>query len=131
MAKTGYRLLIHRDIPEDCAEYVKRACEHFLSQADTLDGWKCRRISRAFYRRGILGFSLPPIEPKITIRRLVKNRRIFGVVPIDILEKVDGTPLELDRCMCAKHRGGTKVRIKGGFKEEDYDLYREVGDIRG
>lgn len=129
--KIGYRILIHKSIPQEWMNYALKACDRFKQLADSEEGWKTRRDSCAFYRRGVLGYSLPYIDPVITFKRLVKNRRIFGVVPIQMLERKDGEPLELDRCMCGVHRGGVRVNLKGGFIENDYNLYIENGDIKG
>ena len=131
MVKTGYRILIHKDIPNEWMEYATQACERFRKLAESPDGYKCRRDSAAFYRRGILGYSLPSIDPKITFKRLVKNRPIFGAVPISLLETTSGEVPELDRCMCAIHRGGVRVRLINGFIEGDYDMYDEKGEIKG
>lgn len=131
MAKKGYRILIHKDVPTEWMEQATKECQYFQDLADSERGWKEGRESHAFYRRGAFGYSVPSRDPVITFKRLVKNRRIFGVVPINILESKTGESLQLDGCMCASHRGGVPVNIIGGFVEDDYVLYAESGDIKG
>lgn len=129
--KHGFKILIHKDIPDEHMKDAIRITNDFMYQAISENGYKVGRRSCQFYARGVLGYSVPQKDPKITFKRLVKNRRIFGVVPIDLLEAVDGKPLPLDDCMCTDHRGGVRVRLIDGFNEDDYRLYYEEGDIKG
>lgn len=142
MSKLGFRLSIHKDVPQD----LVTACEKFLHQIISHpleERYFCRRhSSRAFYRRGFLGMTIGLGEDgvmrmdyrkdaKLVFRRISRGRRIYAIMPIDQLERIDGQPIDLDNCVCADHRGGQRVRIKGGFQEDDFRTYYEIGQIRG
>lgn len=65
--------------------------------------------------------------------RMCKNRRIFGILPISLLETKDGSKLEdiSTMCMCEGHSGGQKVKLKTGFNEDEYVTLYEIGEIKG
>lgn len=131
--KTGFRLVIHRAIPagdrEDCLRFIEGEKKRFLSENSYKTGGWC---SGSFFRRGIFGIGLSgSAVPTYTFKRLSKHRRVFGVVPVSELERTDGRPLELNQCMCAAHRGGQRVRLRTGFRDEDFEVLFEHGDIKG
>jgi len=125
----GYRILVHRSIPEEDLPEIYKFLKDWIKNTNE-HGYGRRLVSSAYYRRGVLGLTF--IKNKYTFRRLVKNRRIFGVLPLTMLEHKDPTQtIKLKQCMCAEHLGGTPVNIIGGFKEEDYDIFYETGYIKG
>lgn len=127
--KMGFRIVYHKSIClNEIQEFLEKEKKHFCSPSSYKVGYS---HSSSFYRRGVFGFTVDEQTLKYTFRRLVKNRRIFGVVPIILLERVDGKELELKQCMCGEHRGGQKVKIKGGFREGDFVTYFEKGEIKG
>lgn len=129
--KRGFRLVLHKDIPEAdrklCLDYLQNDILPWFSSDDS---YKCRAESGAFFRRGKLGLTLGEGD-KYAFRRLVKNRRIFGIMPVDKLERKDGEPIEVRQCMCGIHRAGQMVNIVGGFNESDFEVIHEVGEIKG
>ena len=133
--KKGYRILLHKDIPLDLLDDSKKYCDLFIQEANTKGyGRSGGHGDRAFFRRGVFGFLFNNFDKRndsVVFRRLSKNRRIFGILPINLLSSSDGTPINLKQCICAIHLGGTKVKIKNGFQEKDYMTYYEVGDIKG
>lgn len=126
--KHGFRLIYHKDIAKEDISY----CLEFLSKKikDFQNGYGCRRLSGAFFRRGVLGLTIDK-DCKYTFKRLCKHRRIFGIVPIRLLKRVDMQPIELNNCMCAMHRGGQRVKLIYGFIESDYIIFYEEGEIKG
>lgn len=136
--KAGYKVLIHKDIKDDDLQMVLEYCKANWSPVDGKPrdyrvGFTC---SRSFWRRGIAGkcinWQMRGNEgDPIVFRRLCKNRRVFGAIPVRLLEKLDGSDLVYEGCHCAEHFGGTRVRIKGGFNEADFDVLYEVGEIKG
>jgi hypothetical protein len=140
MKLKGFRLVYHPDIPKNIAEKVL-----LIEKERMIQGYGCRRESLAFYRRGILGKviksnvdsrggfnSVYQVEPdeSITFRRLCKNRRVFGLVPVRLLDSKGGE-FDLNQCMCAMHLGGQKCVVRGGFNEKDYIHYFTTGKIKG
>ncbi len=134
----GFRLVYDKDIPaedmEDVLDMLSAKKEHFTGENSYKVGWTS---SHSFYRRGIFGLRVQPkggsysSPAKYTFKRLTKGRRIFGVVPVDKLERLDNQEIEQDNCICADHRGGQRVRLKSGFREADYVTYFETGEIKG
>lgn len=129
----GFRILIHKDVEK--TDWVMKFLEDQKKLFRSERSYK-RGYGPSFYNRGVFGLGFGekgscsgPIL--YTFRRVVRNRRIFGVVPVKILERKDGEPVELDQCMCPQHRGGQKVCLKGGFNEDDYEVWFETGEIKG
>lgn len=132
--KQGFRICFHNSIPlsKELKEFLEGKVEHFCSE----NSYKERAKSAAFYRRGILGLTLGADfktrssnkgDIVYTFKRLSRNRRIFGVVPIN---ELDGD-IDLNQCMCAEHRGGQRVNLKNKYNESGYTTYFEIGDIKG
>jgi hypothetical protein len=125
--KFGFRVLIHKDIPLEDFEQIKPHLQQII------DGWskhgyKCRLKSGAYFRRSILGY--PIVKDKYVLRRLVKTRRLFGMVPVELLEGVD-EQINFNQCMCGDCLAGTKVRFIKRFDENDYWKFYEIGEIKG
>ena len=133
--KYGFKICFHKSISynKELKEFLDGKVEHFTSE----ESYKCRRKSGAFYRRGIFGFSLSDKfkspssqeEIKYTFKRLSRNRRVFGVVPIDQLKSEN--KLDLNQCMCAEHRGGQRVNLIVPYNDNNYITYFETGTIKG
>lgn len=122
----GFKLLIHKNLSYN----AKKTAEEIFSRhfINTNGNYRCRRQSHAWWRRGILGLYVE--ECNMCVRRMSKNKRIFAAIPIDILEGKDG-PIDFKTCVCAEHLGGTKVKLKEQFNENDYNVYYEIGLING
>jgi hypothetical protein len=120
----GFRIVYHKDIPwtKEVKEFLDERVKHFTSPGS----YKQRMDSAAFFRRGILGLCM---NNEYTFKRLSRNRRIFGLVPISELKSRE--PIKLDQCMCAIHRGGQKVILKKPYNEQDYTTFFETGKIKG
>lgn len=125
--KQGYMVVLHKNIPPELVDEAKVLCEDFINIAKDGYGTGYRA---SYFRRGVFGMMSK--SKKLTLRRLSKNRRIFGAVPIDMVVNKDGSPVNLDLCMCPSHLGGTKVKMSDGpFKEENYDIVYATGEIKG
>lgn len=130
--KRGFRVLIHKRVPNEYADAAVYACQNFVTMGESEKSYRRRgQSSRSFYQRGILGLEIQNTNRKLVFRRLVKNRRIFGVVPVEELEMLDGSPVNNTGCMCSHDNGGKRVRLKNGFNEQDFTLYYETGEIKG
>lgn len=133
--KFGFKIVFDKDIPfsPELQEFLKEKLEHFSSKDSYKVGYA---NSSSFYKRGIFGlplneeFKIASKDVKYTFKRLVRNRRIFGVVPVDQLIGVNG-PINLNQCMCAQHMGGQRVTLKKPYSEEDYITFATVGEIKG
>ena len=127
----GYRVVYHKTIPETdihtVVEYINTKIIPWFSSENS---YKSRRDSGAYFRRGNFGLILDEKDNKYVFRRLSKNRRIFGVLPITLLEGKH-SKIEIKQCMCGLHRAGQKVRIVGGFRESDWIKIYEEGSITG
>lgn len=131
--KHGFRIVYHNSITPDAEliSFLEKQKAQFCSD----DSYKCRQDSGAFYRRGLFGLGLNANfkwngDIVYTFKRLSKNRRIFGLVPIsELIAK--SPPLKLDQCMCAVHRGGQRVILRTPYDEQNYVTFYETGDIKG
>lgn len=130
--KRGFQILLHKDIPAKYIDAAKAECDRFIVIASSEKGYRTGgQNSSSFYQRGILGREVSNTERSIVFRRLVKNRRVFGIVPVSSLVNQDGSDVKLEHCMCSYHDGGKRVRFKDGFKQQDFVQYYETGDIKG
>ncbi len=125
--KNGFRLLLHKSLSEDEKTEAKKVFDRSFIETNGI--YKCRSDSGAFFRRNLLGYQ--PDNTRWTVRRMSTTRRIFAAIPVDLVERVDGEPLELNQCVCAIHKGGQRVRLKQPMTESDYDIYHEQGEIKG
>lgn len=130
--KRGFRVLMHKRIPTEYIDAAMAACQNFVTLGESEKGYRTGgQSSHSFFKRGIMGLEVKDTDRKLVFRRLVKSRRIFGVVPVEELEQLDGTPIVNAGCICSYHSGGKRVRFKNGFNEQDFTLYYETGDIKG
>ncbi len=132
--KTGFEILYSKSIPEEDINWIMiwladKVKNHFW----TTDGYKTGRRSKRFYSRGILGLQIwnNGNRTNYYFRRLVKNRRVFGVVHINELEDITGKVVTNDECMCTLHDGGKRVRLIKGFDYENFNFFCRIGEIRG
>lgn len=139
--KNGIKIVIHNSIKDDIKKEVEKwLLQWLIAKINTKEGIVNYKIgysnSSSFYRRGILGLSLfntynSPLKKKYFFRRLTKSRRIFGVVPISEIISKDNSNIDLNQCMCAIHLGGTKVKLKKTYDDNDYSIFFQIGDIKG
>jgi len=133
--KYGFRICFHKSISynEDLKGFLDHQVEYFTSP----DSYKCRKKSSAFYRRGVFGRALTgefkmgyrSKEIQYTFKRLSRNRRVFGVVPLGELDSLD--TLDLNQCICGEHMGGQRVNLKTPYNSDNYINYFETGIIKG
>lgn len=133
--KFGFRITYHKSIPQ--SQNLLDFLEEWKNRFCSPESYKCRTDSGAFFRRGLLGLAVGPNfetnhdDPIIyTFKRLSRNRRVFGLVPISLLVPKN-PPIDLEQCMCAIHRGGQRVNLAVPYNENDYQTYFEIGDIKG
>ena len=132
--KFGFRITYHKSIPysKELLYFLESQKTQFCSP----DSYKCRTDSGAFFRRGLLGlavgsdFQINQNPVIYTFKRLSRNRRVFGLVPISLLVPKN-PPINLEQCMCAIHRGGQRVNLAVPYNESDYETYFETGNIKG
>lgn len=131
--KHGFKIVYHKSIEKtpELEQFLKKKKDQFCSA----NSYKCRADSAAFYRRGLLGYGLNEKftsngDIVFTFKRLSKGRRIFGIVPIQELVPKN-PPLKLNQCMCGIHRGGQRVNLATPYKDEDYIVFFETGEIKG
>jgi hypothetical protein len=135
----GFRIAIHKDVPGDLMEEARKRCDSFLKLASHREkrygetwvrpGSYASGYLPSFYNRGIIGFVFA--DKKLTFRRISKNRRIFAVVPIDMVKNKDGSELDLHYCVCPCCVNGMKKVTMKPYDEKDYNTFIEVGDIKG
>ena len=135
--KIGFRIEIQNDLNEQELEVAKKFADYFIEKSKDgkypykTDGG---RSSKAFWRRGIVGFSINSKEIErirfgskeneinLIFRRHSRNKRIFAVVREECLE------FESEQCPCALHKGGKKAKYK--VRPKTF-IYYEIGDIKG
>lgn len=125
----GFRVVIHGSIQGDALSRAKELCDQFIGLANGWTSYGQRHDSAAFYRRG--NFGLYDEEFQLVFRRLHNSKRIFGVVPLSLIESVTDIPINLKQCMCAIHRGGQKVRLVTPYSDDDFNIVYEKGLIDG
>jgi len=102
---------------------AKKFIENFLSRLrpnaeDRLVSWKhmtCGGHGGRPLGRGLLGERIGKTE--LVFRRISKNKRIFGVVRASELCLLDGSPVEIDLCVCRLCGGGQRVKWKSKIPE--------------
>lgn len=136
--KLGYEIQVQADIPGD----LKVEAIKFAQQwgEDHKGGYGLGKVSgsdrRTYYNRGSFGRLLGHgwngedefIDSGLVFRRISRNRRVFGIVHMDTLERVDGEPILIEQCMCPQHRGGQRVRFRERPQMETVFTW---GDVKG
>lgn len=104
-----FKIVVAKNLSEKQREAVDGCLVSIIKWLSS-DGWKCRRESGAFLRRGILGYTYSGLlEVGITFKRLSKHRLIFGFVRFEDLDII--LPCQKG-CQCAMHLGGLKAVLK-------------------
>ena len=138
--KSGFSLVYHQDVAKDVAVEILKSMIGYM-----LDGYnkRCGGGRTSPYRRGVLGTMYKPdggaanhtrklkLNETITFRRLSKNRRVFGLVPVRLLETKDGAAVDTDGCFCPTCLGSQQCRLREGFKEDEFIHYSTIGEIKG
>lgn len=126
----GFRVLIHKDIPPERLKECHEFCDRWI-QRSIKEGYGCHggHGDYAFYRRRILGYLFSK-DYSLTFRRLSTKRRIFGIVPTNLLfDKETGKQIVVGNgCVCASCEGGRRVSYD--FNENNFILYFEDGNIK-
>ena len=125
--KYGYRLVIHNSIKDNqiAIEKMQRFLHIFSSKNSYKYGWHS-----PFKRNGV-GVSYRKDwsmtydnDGEFVFKRVSKNRRIFAMVPRNLVEG------ELHR-PCSHLCSDGKAKLKVGYEDENYTTFAEVGDIKG
>lgn len=135
--KQGFEVQVQSDLPSALKiEAVKWATAWGETHKET--GYGLGKVAgsdrKTYFNRGSFGMWLDDIpnfpfkDSQLVFRRISRNRRIFGVVRVDTLERVDGEPIKIDQCMCPQHRGGQRVRFRERPQMETVFTW---GDIKG
>jgi hypothetical protein len=135
--KKGFQLEIQKDLTEEeyksavewANDWISTTCKNDLvfHRGGRTGGWK----SSSYLRRGIFGFMpFNNNDNDLVFRRISASSRIFGLIKASTMTKPDGTEINLERCKCAKHRGGEKVIWRNNKKPETF-IYVMVGDVKG
>lgn len=134
--KQGYKVQVQADLEPSLKAEAIRWAKEWGEKHKTGYGYGVVGGSekRTYYNRGSFGIwldadrSFDATDGNLVFRRISKNRRVFGIIHIDTLERKDGEPIVINQCMCPIHRGGQKVRFKYRPKME---TIFEWGDIKG
>ncbi len=134
--KQGYEIQVQADLPAD----IKTEATRWAIQwgEDHKTGYGLGKVAKSdqktYYNRGSFGRWLDDEDSftlkntNLVFRRLSRNRRIFGIVHVSYLERVDGANIEINQCRCPAHRGGQKVKFKTRPAMETVFTW---GDIKG
>lgn len=147
--KNGYRLVYHKSISGEDKRNAEEFLLDFIEKVNkegsyakafrTHGGWNsCLRWK---------SFGLPVsdfknqnyycVSEKLILRRLSKNRRIFGVVPRDLVFSLNGyaCSTQYKRCICPKctmaWTSGKGFGMGEPYKDSDYITFYESGEIKG
>lgn len=134
--KRGYEIQVQADLPSDLKSEATRWAQEWGEGYK--DGYGFGEVGgsgrKTYYNRGVFGVwldenkSFAPNDSGLVFRRISRNRRIFGIVHVDTLERIDGEAIKIAQCMCPQHRGGQKVRFKDRPVMETVFTW---GDIKG
>lgn len=120
-----------RKIAEEVAfDFIKRTIEHKMSYAKA---YRTRSGTSSYLKRNVLGYTWGGLkEAGLTLRRISKNRRSFGIVKLEDLYipelKIRGH--ELKECMCPKYHGGGR-RVVMNIHVDDFVLFAKIGKVKG
>jgi hypothetical protein len=134
--KQGYEVQVQANLPTPLKEEAKRwATEWAFNHKDGYGLGKVAGSNRkTYYNRGSFGIWLDErkdfaaTDSGLVFKRISRNRRVFGVVHVDTLERTDGQEIVISQCMCPQHRGGQKVKFKERPQMETVFTW---GDIKG
>ncbi len=135
--KEGYEIQVQSDLPSNVKEEAIRWARVWGENHKTGYGVGKTTSSnqKTYFNRGSFGIWLNDkgwgfaIEnSNLVFRRISRNRRVFAIVCVDVLERTDGQPIKIDQCACPQHRGGQKVRFKTRPEMETVFTW---GDIKG
>lgn len=127
--KFGFRLVLHKDIKQEdrgvCLKFLRDMLVRFASPGSYKVGHFNRRswFSRHAYGLGVTIDS----EVRYVFRRLSSKRRVFGIVPIEMIERKDGEEFTPYKWWPATARFRSKV----SYRNQDYETFAEVGEIKG
>lgn len=134
--KQGYEIQVQTDLPQplkiEATQWAQTWGENHKDGYGLGDVGGSNR--KTYYNRGAFGIwldgekSFTPDDSGLVFRRISRNRRVFGVVHVDTLERIDGEEIKIAQCMCPQHRGGQKVRFK---ERPAMDTVFTWGDIKG
>jgi len=132
--REGYEIQIQSDLPRDVkAEATRWALQWGEAHKDGYGAGKTATSERrTYFNRGVLGATLDDLpsfafdDSNLVFRRISRNRRVFGIVHINTMERIDGEPILLDQCRCPQHRGGQRVRFKERPTMESVFTWGEV-----
>lgn len=149
MSKNGFRLVYHKSISDKDKPIVEDFLLDFIEKTAKCNG----SYAKAFRTNGgwvshlrwkALGLPVNQsrgdnycVNDKLILRRLSKNRRIFGVVPRDLVFSLNGfaCSTQYKNCICLKctmawtsNKGFT---MNEPFKDDNYVVFYDSGDIKG
>lgn len=137
--KTGFRFAIQKglnnkqnELAQDVAWcFINAVAEHKGSFAKA---YRTKGGRASYLARGNLGYTFGGLKDLgLTLRRLSKNKRVFGIMRLKDLEVKDLniTADKLNECMCPQyHGGGRKVRMLIPYENNFRTIY-EIGEIKG
>jgi hypothetical protein len=140
--KNGYRLVYHKSLKGSEKQKAETTLGEFVLGLAGSHNYAKQFNTKGGYASSLrwkaLGKSLGSCcsGDNLVLRRLSKNRRIFGVVPRDLVFSIPGAcSTQYEGCMCPKctweWTGGKGFKMDGPYKDEDYILFYESGKIKG
>ncbi len=142
----GFSIEIDTVLTEEEDKLAREMADYFVETAGPDLNW-AHSPSRIFStggghasvtRRGILGLVFGYKEDHqvwtlsgndLVFRRSSRNKRIFTISRPDILERVDGEPMRLERCHCGRC-ATSQQRVRYTKRPETYTYFSE-GILKG
>lgn len=126
--KTGFEIRIQSNLNDKERESAIFAANEFITK--TLADPKKRYLGlnskggwRSYFKRGYLGWR---VGENLTLRRISKNKRVFGVVKESELTLIDRD--SICGCICPDCRN---TKVEWVSKEPEMFSYCIIGDVKG
>lgn len=142
--KNGFRLVYHKSLKgEDRADAEDELNDFVLALNGShkyAERFNCKGGHASALRWKALGYPVNwcrGAHDKMVLRRLSKNRRIFGVVPRSLVFSLNDNTCSTryTGCVCPKcpwHWTGYKgFTMAEPYKDSDYIIFYESGEIKG
>lgn len=130
--KRGFQIEIQKDLNPDELSSAESFAKSFIintlkDPAMKYNGENCKGGWESYYKRGTLGKLLGGC---LVFRRVSKNRRVFGVVRLNELVRIDDNLIPSEKlCRCPVCSGSIPVKWKN--KKPETFIYCKVGEIKG
>ncbi len=135
----NYELKIQKDLSDEQIEIAHKVANSFIENVAKYNGsyakaYRTQAGYASYFKRNCLGYTWGGLrEAGLTLRRISKNKRVFGIMRLSDLyiTELDITADKYNRCWCpasspqrGNHGGG--LRVKMLISHDRFTTFTEV-----